>query len=542
MGETWLQKENRARRMERNRTGLRSAPFECLIRTVSSESDTMVLEGPFGTRRFSVLHPFLGNSSWVRSMPDSSLTAIVQYRSDTETPEVVGYRSDFSDDRIITYKSKDPEQGAIGSLVAAAASALKGAIGLGGGDADEPPEPAADKYEAYRPLYSGEHDVGSVGMAQAFWGDRPIYDTRAATVKQSMNQDKLEWFAKTATHRRAFHFHSGAAVQDEERSGVVWRPDNGSYFDRRWVKYKGKFAREHSFHMLDGERLPLFWTRQGHVVDEDGEIETCEDTGKALRLKNIYYTVGGRLAAVLGDREEMSVQLDEEGNLVVDLPEGATTGFIMRIPKGTNKQEVGVDYEMTVGENETTEVGGNVTRVVGGNVDESIDGDVIREIGGTLEETIEGDITRTFNGNKTRTVEGEVVEEFKKSWDLTVADTVKWGVGKSLSFDINGAKIDIDGGSVSVSDTSGNKINTGSSGISAQDAAGNKVETTASAVKITAAVNCEVTAAAMVKVSAPQLQLNGATSPATSMQSHLNVIDLITGVPIIPTATVFLDM
>lgn len=59
--------------------------------------------------------------------------------------------------------------------------------------------------------------------------------------------------------------------------------------------------------------------------------------------------------------------------------------------------------------------------------------------------------------------------------------------------------------------------------------------------KITASGNIEATAGGNAIIMASQIQLNGAVSEATSKQSHQNVIDLITGAPIVPTTTVFLD-
>lgn len=464
MGETWVQQQNRAKKMEQSHVGMMDAPFECLVQSVSSETDMMTISGPFGTRKFNTLHPYQGNSSWIRSMPDGAQSVLVQFRTDTKVPEIIGYKSPASADRLQRYKATDDkEQGVIGQLGSAAASLLKGALGA---STDEPPEPSANKFEAYRPIVPGEHDIGSAGLVQSFFGKRAVFDNRAGTVKQGLNQDRLESYAKSALHRRMFHFHSSNKIQDEERIGAVYRPDAESYIKRKWCKYKGKFARERSFHLLDGERKPLLWEREGHVFDDQGVLETCEDTGKPLRLKNIYYTVGGKLAAALGQREEMTYQLDEEGNIVIDLPEGATTGFIFRTPKGSHQIEIGVDYNIAVDKNWI--------------------------------ETIGGDKNSTIDGKKTATVSDSVSHTYEKDWTLKV--TEKWDA------DINGAKILIDGATVHIEDTSGNKIDTGSEGIAAIDKTGNKIEMTSNSVKVTA-----VTKAVL---DAPQIELgDGANNP-----------------------------
>jgi hypothetical protein len=435
MAETWIQQTNRANNMEKNRTSLADSPFECVIKTVSPESDTMMVQGPFGTRRFNVLHPYQGNSSWIRSMPDSSLVAIVQARADTRVPEIVGYRNSYSNKRIQRYKAADTAQGALGSIVGKAAAALTGALGLGGDS--EPPEPGANKFEAYRPLYSGEHDMGSEGLAQVFWGNRAVLDSRAGIIKEGLSQDRLETFVKAPVHRRLMHFHASNKLFDEERLGAVFRSTDDSYYKRTWCKYQGKFAREHMMHLLDGERKPLLWNRAGHVFDEVGEVEQCEDTGKPLRFKHIYYTVGGALAGILGQREEAVFQLDEEGNLVVDLPDGATTGFIFRTPKGTHQIEIGVDYNITIDKNWIETVGGTKTETVSGNVDQSFD----------------------------------------SVWTLQVAE--KWDA------DINGAKILIDGPSIHIEDTSGNMIDTNDTGVKVVDFSANTVEMNADGITIT---------------------------------------------------------
>lgn len=513
MGETWVQQQNRANKMEQSRTGMMDAPFECTIQSVSSETDTMKITGPFGTRGFNVLHPYQGNSSWIRSMPDGAQTVLVQFRSDTKVAEIVGYKSPSSSDRIQRYKAPDDtEQGVIGQLGAAAVSALKGALGL---SAEEPPEPSANKYEAYRPIKSGEHDVGSSGLAQVFWGDRGVLDTRACTVKQSLNHDRLEWFAKTAVHRKLLHHHASNKILDEERIGVVWRPVDESYTKRKWCKYKGKFAKERSFHLLDGERKALLWEREGHVFDDVGDLETCEDTGKPLRIKNIYYTVGGKLAATLGSREEFVYQLDEEGNLVIDQPEGATTGLIFRTPKGSHQIEIGVDYNITVDKNWV--------------------------------ETVNGDKTVNVTGKETRKITDSVADTYEKDWTLKI--TEKWDV------DVNGAKILIDGATIHVEDTSGNKIDTGDAGIAAEDKNGNKVNFTSAGiatedlngnkVEMTSS-SVMVTAVAKAIVEAPLVELtDGATEAVikgTAFKAYFNTHTHPTGVGPSGPPTVGMDL
>lgn len=59
---------------------------------------------------------------------------------------------------------------------------------------------------------------------------------------------------------------------------------------------------------------------------------------------------------------------------------------------------------------------------------------------------------------------------------------------------------------------------------------------------IVAAADVSIMAGGNCIIMAAQIQLNGTASEATSKASHLGVIDLITGAPIVPTTTVLLDV
>jgi hypothetical protein len=63
-----------------------------------------------------------------------------------------------------------------------------------------------------------------------------------------------------------------------------------------------------------------------------------------------------------------------------------------------------------------------------------------------------------------------------------------------------------------------------------------------STIKISASGNIEVIATTKVKVKAPKVELNGAASGITTANSHMGVVDLITGVPVTPSTTVFSDV
>lgn len=59
---------------------------------------------------------------------------------------------------------------------------------------------------------------------------------------------------------------------------------------------------------------------------------------------------------------------------------------------------------------------------------------------------------------------------------------------------------------------------------------------------INAGGDCDITATKNVKVKGTMIQLNGMLSGITTFNSHLGVIDLITGVPVLPSLTTFGDV
>lgn len=63
-----------------------------------------------------------------------------------------------------------------------------------------------------------------------------------------------------------------------------------------------------------------------------------------------------------------------------------------------------------------------------------------------------------------------------------------------------------------------------------------------STILMKASGEIEVTTSTKVKVTSPKVELNGAASGITTMNSHQGVVDFITGVPITPSTTVFSDI
>jgi hypothetical protein len=243
--------------------------------------------------------------------------------------------------------------------------------------------------EAFRPLQSGEIDIVSRGGAQIFMGNRPHLDMRAGIMRFTMDQDETEISAKAPIHVRQNHQHKSFEIGDEERYGVVKRPDAGSTIDKFYPDPDGKrddervgFAKEHLMRMTNPQLTPphiLFDTRRGHVIDDTGIPYRLEDSGEKLRARSEYFTP-----------EETSVllQLDELGNFKIEHPVEATTGGIFILPTGNLVAEIGTtkpaDFKRYIGRNEEAVILADKNEFIGNNANETVTGGKQIAVGGTL--------------------------------------------------------------------------------------------------------------------------------------------------------------
>lgn len=67
---------------------------------------------------------------------------------------------------------------------------------------------------------------------------------------------------------------------------------------------------------------------------------------------------------------------------------------------------------------------------------------------------------------------------------------------------------------------------------------GNETDTIGGNWDITVSGNCNINVNGVTKVTCPDVQLNGNSSGITTMNSHMGVIDFITGIPVMPSTTV----
>ena len=267
--------------------------------------------------------------------------------------------------------------------------------------------------EAFRPLQSGEIDIVSKGGAQIFMGNRPHLDMRAGIMQFTMDQDETEISAKAPIHVRKNHQHKSSEIGDEERYGVVKRPDAGSTINKFYPDPDGKrddervgFAKEHLMRMTNPQLTPphiLFDTRTGHVIDDTGIPYRLDDSGEKLRARGEYWTPA---------ETSVLMQLDELGNFKIEHPVQATTGGKFVLPSGHMIAEIGLvdptDFRRYIGRNEEVDIGvdkiqnvhNNDTKTVDRNRTLTVHADELRIIDVDALETVARDksfrVGRTF--------------------------------------------------------------------------------------------------------------------------------------------------
>jgi phage gp45-like len=141
--------------------------------------------------------------------------------------------------------------------------------------------------------------------------------------------------------------------------------------------------------------------------------------------------------------------------------------------------------------------------------------------GGTIRMDRQGTITITANGDvNVNATKGNVNVVSSASTTVNAGDSCTVNSGSDTSI------------------TAGSNCNITSSSDTSITTGGNCSITSSSDTSITASGNCNITSTAKTSIQALEIDLNGGSSGITTMNSHLGVIDLITGVPVIPSPTV----
>ena len=321
--ETLIQKATRLRlRQEANEQG-NLGPFEGVIVSVTPEADTVgVTFGPARERRMPIQHPFNGSSSWIRSVPEVNTRLLMQNRYDSKQPEAL---------KTIPFPSE-----------------------MRAGD-------YLKQTNAYRTLSAGEHDIASSGLALAYFSRRGHVDLRSGhAVKSSMNRETLSIEDSAPTHVKNLLLNTVGELGDEERLGIVKRWKTA--VDHEYIQdANNNFQAEHYIHLKNpagSAPFVLLEKTEGQVYDESGERLNQASTNLPLRHQSLFYTTTD---------EVLRIEVDENGNQVVQYPSTATTGFEMVIPNGSYKAEM-INRDITIKGDEQVSVTGNIQYQVQGGV------------------------------------------------------------------------------------------------------------------------------------------------------------------------------
>jgi len=292
--EHWSAAANRLRERPSEERDGKARPAQAYLQAISSTTEEVQASDFGGGRMVEVTHPAMGIRSWIRYMPEEGSSVVVTQRSDTAVPEILYYSGSTAAVKVAAYLNRKGH---------------------------------------YRQLTPGETEISSYGFAQAFWSRRGTLHMRGGITRGWLSHDELEVGFKAPTHRRLLHDHiHDDALVGEERYGLVWRKGD-DHTERVYVKKDGSYAREYVRTLnFEGAPAVLVDYREGHVHDEEGE-ELLSPIGSPLRVRGRWYNQDGD--------EYVSQQIDHDGNVWWKLPNDATTGWTLQIPKGTFRLEAG---------------------------------------------------------------------------------------------------------------------------------------------------------------------------------------------------------
>ena len=371
------------------------APFETTLQAISIDTEIGNFTH-YGNRstNLNLIHPYVGTTSWVRAQPEGGTTYVAAFRSDQGAPQLLNTVQSESRKRIAGFKETN---------------------------------------NLYRPLFSGEIELNSVGTSQLFLSRRPLGEFRGGLITRWADQDKLTSGDRAPLHHRQFLQNRSNDIVDESRTGIVSRPkDNAGTFstwERCYPKVRGNFAAEDYIHLqnpANQDPVVLFRRHTGHVLDAKGTPQRQTRTQNALRHIEEYFA---------NDDTSTSMQIDEKGNMAVLLAEAASEGYELSIPTGNYIKTVEFDEINTIRRNAQHTVSGAFTHQIGGAVEVNIGGDYHMKMATGLQEL------------KMSSVANEESTSFKtKAHLITIDDTpgseqisIKHKTGSTIDLDEKGA-------------------------------------------------------------------------------------------------------
>ena len=408
--------------------------FQGLIEAASGENQNAQLVYSGGSESIPLPMPFESTDSWIRSIPISGSTALVAYRRDTGAATFLRYLNDSPDKKIAVYSS--------------------------GGN-------------VYKPLLPGEHEIHSSGMAQSFYGQRPVLEQRGGILRSWLDQDKAESGQKAPLHTRQLHSYRTNDVGDEERFGVVRRPKKlnpanalilGATKSSNFYKYPypdfslpggvpaafsliaeavataseaasaltgtfkiRPFAKEY-LRVIKNPLSPLppsvlIDIREGQVFDDDG-TQVTGDSGAYLRAKYEYYTTL---------MDSTKCEIDELGNVSWNLSLGATNGWTTSIPLGAWKLDTGLGIDIST----LTSISMSST------LDTSISAITELSLDSTLNMSFSTGLNFSHSANGTFDVSSSLPMSFKTDMNYTAEATMVFEAKGGIQMNLNAPIVQI---------------------------------------------------------------------------------------------------
>lgn len=320
---------------EQGKTG----SFQGTVTSVNGATDTMgVTYGPAVEKQMPIQHPFIGTTSWIRSIPDVNTRFLMQNRMDSIQAEAI---------KTIPFPSY-----------------ANGPNGTPVGRAYD----YQNQRNVYRQLNPGEHDIASSGAALAYFGAQGNLDLRSgAHIKRYLNRLTNATEDTAPTHVRRLLQNEPGTMGDEDRVGIVKRwttPIDEIYAQDA----NNNFQNEHYLQLLNpaNEGPAILLSRiEGQVYDDNAVAIEQFSTTLPLRSQEFWYTTQDNFV-----RRE----IDQNGNIYMALPEDATIGYEFIIPAGNYRAEIGLNRDITIGQDEIVAVDGNIQYTVGGNVSYDVTG------------------------------------------------------------------------------------------------------------------------------------------------------------------------
>lgn len=260
-----------------------------------TDDERVAMESFLGPRTANFSYPFASTNAWIRGQPEAGTTMLSILGGDSGDIQPVAYYDRGRAGLLSSYRS--------------VAARLR-----------ENPATPIPAIPAYRPLAPGDVDMGS-RSAQQFLGNGDVWQGRGGLSHLTMvsAQTALDtplWRVNGPLHR------TSSALNDEMRFGTVRR--GGLASAPALVRYGSVFAKEMSYD-LDTQAGKLAQGRVGHVIEDDGSVARSARTGIPLRSRSrLFNTQGGHLLK----------EVDEQGNVTVNLPGSASQGVAMDVPAG----------------------------------------------------------------------------------------------------------------------------------------------------------------------------------------------------------------